>query len=472
MIRKSCSLIGRIGLFLSVASCTLMPTYHRPSVSMTDAFKEEGIWHHAKPDDQAPRGVWWAVFHDAKLNDYEKQLEAGNFELVQAIARYDQATDYYKEQASFLYPDLGAIYGSGYGSGRSRESINSPLARPSYPKMYGSQAFGLASQWELDFWGQIRSAVASAKASAEASQADVENARLSLQSILAAAYMQLRRDDSLIILLTESIAAYQIELDMMQHRHDEGISSGLDVARSQTLLEQTKAQKYQALSDRSVQEHGIALLLGLNPAQFSIEPGALVPAYPQIPATVPSDVLQRRPDIAAAERRVEAANDEIGVAKAAFYPQISLGMVAGIMNTQNGGLLSAPDRFWSMGPLAFLNIFDAGLRQAVVDQAEAKTREVTAAYRQTVLNGFREVEDNLARLHYLSDVDQHESLAVKAAEHTFDLADNLYREGAANYLDVVDAEIAKLSTEQTELDVQQARLVATVGLIESIGGVW
>jgi NodT family efflux transporter outer membrane factor (OMF) lipoprotein len=439
---------------------------------MTNAFKEEGIWHHAKPDDQAPKGVWWDVFHDEKLNEFEKQLETGNFELVQAVERYDQATDYYKEQASFLYPDLGAIYGSGYGSGQSLESINSPLSRPGYPKMNGSQSFGLASQWELDFWGQIRSAVASAKASAEASQADVENARLSLQSILAAAYMQLRRDDSLIILLTESIAAYQIELDMMQHRHDEGIASGLDVARSQTLLEQTKAQKYQALSDRSVQEHGIALLLGLNPAQFSIEPGALVPAYPQIPATVPSDVLQRRPDIAAAERRVEAANDEIGIAKAAFYPQISLGMVAGIMNTQSGGLLAAPDRFWSMGPLAFLNIFDAGLRKAVVDQAESKTREVTAAYRQTVLNGFREVEDNLARLHYLSDVDQHESLAVKAAEHTFDLADNLYREGAANYLDVVDAEIAKLSTERTELDVQQARLVATVGLIESIGGVW
>lgn len=468
MTRKFLSCIGRIGFLVSVTSCTLMPTYHRPSVSMTDAFKEEGIWHHAKPDDQAPKGIWWEVFHDVKLNDFEKQLEAGNFELVQAVARYDQALDYYKEQSSFLYPDLGAIY----DSGRNRESLNRPLRRPGSPNVFGSQAFGLTSQWELDFWGQIRSAVASAKASAEASQADVENARLSLQSILASAYMQLRRDDSLITLLTESISAYQIELDMMQHRHDVGISSGLDVARSQTLLEQTKAQKFQALSDRSIQEHGIALLLGLNPAQFSIEPGALVPAYPQIPATVPSAVLQRRPDIAAAERRVEAANDEIGVAKAAFYPQISLGMVAGFMNTQNGGLLSAPNRFWSMGPLAFLNIFDAGLRQAVVDQAEAKTREVTAAYRQTVLNSFREVEDNLSRLHYLSDEDEHETLAVKAAEHTFDLADNLYREGAANYLDVVDAEIAKLSTERTELDVQQARLVATVGLIESIGGIW
>ena len=458
----------RIGFFLSVTSCTLMPTYHRPSVSMTDSFKEEGIWHHAKPDDQAPKGVWWLVFNDPKLNDFEKQLETGNFELVQAIARYDQATDYYKEQSSFLYPNLSTIY----DSGRNRESINRPLRRPGSPNVYGSQAFGLTSQWQLDFWGQIRSAVASAKASAEASQADVENARLSLQSILATAYMQLRRDDSLIMLLTQSIAAYQLELDMMQHRHDVGISSGLDVARSQTLLEQTKAQKYQALSDRAVQEHGIALLLGLSPSQLSIEPSALVPAYPQIPATVPSDVLQRRPDIAGAERRVEAANDEIGVAKAAFYPQISLGMFAGFMNTQNGGLLSAPNRYWSMGPLAFLNIFDAGLRQAVVDQAEAKTREVTAAYRQTVLNGFREVEDNLARLNYLSSVDEHETLAVKAAEHTFDLANNLYREGAANYLDVVDAEIAKLDTEQTELDVQQARLVATVGLIEYIGGVW
>ncbi|MDE2344047.1 MAG: efflux transporter outer membrane subunit [Betaproteobacteria bacterium] len=451
-----------------LSGCSLIPDYSRPDVPMTPAFKEEGPWHVAHPADQAPRGEWWTVFHDPLLDGMEKQLETGSFELAAALARYDAANAYFSEQNARLYPEIDAVG----NLQTNRESVNRPLRGPSLPNVYGNTALGVGTLYEIDLWGHIRSAVTSAEALAEASRQDVESVRLSLQAQLAADYFQLRGFDSQIQLYADSIKAYQSELQLMQRRHDEGIVSGLDVARSQTLLEETEALKFKAMSQRALYEHAIAALLGQSPSAFSIAPKPLVSVYPEVPATIPSQVLQRRPDIAAAERRVVAANANVGVARAAFFPEISLGALGGFQNTGNGALLTAPNSFWTLGPLAFFNIFDAGLREAAVKQAMAQTGEAAANYRNTVLTAFKEVEDNLSKLHYLSEQHAHQLAAVAAARHTYDIATNRYREGVVSYLEVIDAENAKLRTERVELDVRTARVEASVGLIRAIGGAW
>ncbi len=453
---------------LALAGCSLIPEYSRPTTPATEAFKEDGTWHYAHPADQIKRGEWWALFQDPLLDGMEKELETGNLELAAALARYDAANAFFSEESARLYPQINAIG----DRTTNRESINRPLRGPALPNVYGDKTVGVGFMYEIDLWGHIRSAIASAEALAQASRQDVESVRLSLQARLATEYVLLRGLDSQIQLFTDSIKAYQSELDLMQHRHDEGIVSGLDVARSQTLLEETQALKFKAVSQRALHEHAIAVLLGKAASSFSIAPQPLMAVYPNIPATIPSQVLQRRPDIAAAERRVAAANDTVGVARAAFFPEISLGAVGGFQNTGGGMLLTSPNSFWSLGPFAFYNIFDAGLRQAAVDQATARTNEAAAIYRQTVLNAFKEVEDNLALLHYLEEENRHQKAAVVAAEHTYDLATNRYLGGAVSYLEVIDAENAKLRTERVELDIRTARMEASVGLIRAIGGSW
>ncbi len=453
---------------IGMAGCSLIPDYHRPDSPMTDTFKEDGDWHHAHPADQTKRGEWWVVFHDPLLDQMENQLETGSLELAAALARYDAANAFFSGQSARLYPEINAIG----NSDTNRESVNRPLRGPGLPNMYGDKAIGVGTLYEIDLWGHIRSAITSAEALAEASRQDVESVRLSLQAQLATDYFLLRGTDSQIRLLEDSVKAYESELLLMQRRHDEGIVSGLDVARSETLLEETQALKFKAIAQRAQYEHAIAALLGQSPSTFSIPSQPLVVVYPNVPATIPSQVLQRRPDISAAERRVAAANATVGVARAAFFPEISLGAFGGFQNTGGGALMTAPNSFWSLGPLAFYNIFDAGLRQAAVDQTMAQTREAAAVYRQTVLDAFKEVEDSLALLHYLAEQNNHESAAVKAAEHTFDLANNRYREGAVSYLEVIDAENAKLRTERVELDIRTARMEASVSLIRAIGGAW
>ncbi len=452
----------------ALAGCSLIPEYSRPTTPTTDTFKEDGTWHYAHPADQAKRGEWWTVFHDPLLDQMENQLETGSLELAAALARYDAANAFFSEESARLYPQINAIG----NTDTNRESANRPLRGPGFPNVYGNQAVGVGFLYEIDLWGHIRSAITSAEALAQASSQDVESVRLSLQAQLATQYIQLRGLDSQIKLFIDSIIAYKSELEMMERRHDQGIVSGLDVARSQTLLEETEALKSNAESQRALREHAIAALLGQSASSFTIAPQPLVAVYPNIPATVPSLVLQRRPDIAAAERRVVAANATVGVARAAFFPEISLGALGGFQNTGGGMLINSPNSFWSLGPLAFYNIFDAGLREAAVRQTMAQTSEAVAIYRQTVLTAFKEVEDSLAQLHYLGEENQHQSAAVVAARHTYDLANNRYREGAVSYLEVIDAENAKLRTERVELDIRTARMQASVGLIRAIGGSW
>ncbi len=469
--RKTVRALTMILAAVGVAGCSLMPDYHRPDMPKTETFKEDGLWRLSRPADKQPRGDWWVHYHDPELDVLESKLNQDNLVIQEALARYDAATAFLTEENAQLYPEIN-LTGNEL---TNRQSVNRPHRGQGQPNIYGNTALGGGFIYEIDFWGAIRSAIASAEASAAASKADIESARLSLEAMLATSYIKLRGLDAELGLLRFSIDAYDKELQMMQRRHDQGTVSGLDVARSEALLEQTRGQLARVTGTRALYEHALAVLVGQVPSQFSLAEDAQWTTkivYPLIPSAIPSTVLQRRPDIAAAERRVAAANAEIGVARAAFYPTISLAALGGFQNTGYGPLLSTPNSFWSLGPLAFFNIFDAGARQAVVDQASAKTRVATAAYKNTVLNAFREVEDSLSQLHNLSEQDQHELLAVKAARHTYDLAINRYREGAVSYLEVIDAENVRLATERSELNVGTARLQASVDLIRAIGGSW
>ena len=458
--------ISLLGLLVSLTGCSLIPDYIKPKTPVVEAFKEDGPWHLAHPADQMPRGEWWKGFKDPVLDSLEGRLDTGSLELVAALARHDQAEALFAGQSARELPELDA----GGAFATNRQSANRPLRGANQPNVYGAATLQAGLNYELDLWGRVRSAVASAQGLAEASAADVESVRLSLHAQLANSYIQLRGLDSQIVLLADSISAYERQAVLVGHLHDEGVVSGLDVARSQTLLEETRAQKTHAQSRRSLNEHAIAALLGEPASSFTVTPAPLVAAYPEAPVTVPSAVLQRRPDVASAERRVMAANADIGVARAAFYPTLYLGAEGGFQNLGGANLISTPNSFWSLGPLAFFSIFDAGRREAVVQQASAQ--EATAQYRLTVLNAFKEVEDNLSLLHYLGEENESQSRATEAARHTYNLAMNRYREGAVSYLEVIDAENAKLRTEQAQLGIVVQRMQADVGLVRALGGDW
>jgi len=460
--------ISLLGLLVSLTGCSLIPDYIKPTPPVVEAFKEDGPWRLAHPADQMPRGNWWMGFKDPILDSLEARLDSSSLELAAALSRHDQAEALFAGQSARELPevDLGGAFTT------NRQSANRPLRGINQPNVYGATTIQAGLNYELDLWGRVRSAVASAQGLAEASAADVESVRLSLHAQLANSYIQLRGLDSQILLLTDSIAAYERQAVLVGHLHDEGVVSGLDVARSQTLLEETRAQKTHAQSLRALNEHAIAVLLGESASSFTVTPAPLVAVYPDVPVTVPSAVLQRRPDVASAERRLMSANADIGVARAAFYPTLYLGAEGGFQNLGGANLVSTPNSFWSLGPLAFFSIFDAGRREAVVRQATARTQEVTALYKATVLNAFKEVEDNLSLLHYLGEENESQSRATEAARHTYNLAMNRYREGAVSYLEVIDAENAKLRTEQAQLGIVVQRMQADVGLVRALGGDW
>lgn len=455
-------------LMAGIAGCSMLPDYIKPQTSLPEVFKEEGPWHFAQPLDAMPRGEWWKGFKDPLLNDLEGRVTHHNWELAQALARYDQANALLAGQQAAQLPEID----SGDNFTTNRQSANRPLRGSNQPNVYGITTLQAGFSYELDLWGRVRSAVASAQALESASAADVESLRLSLQSQVASLYIQLRGLDSQMQLLDESITTYTKQVKLMDHRHHEGIVSGVDVGRSQTLLEETRSLKIHTESQRALYEHAIAALLGESISGFSIPSQSLKPVFPDIPATVPAVVLQRRPDIAAAERRVMAANAEIGLAKAAFYPTISLGAQGGFQNTGQGNLISTPNSFWSLGPSAFFSIFDAGRRDAAIKQATARTQEASARYKSTVLTAFKEVEDQLSLLHHLSDESLSNLKALEAARHTYDLAMNQYQEGATSYLEVIDAEVTKLRTEQASLSLSVQRMQASVALVRALGGDW
>ena len=469
MGRNVCLRMLAGSLLLALAGCSLAPTYQRPTMTVPDAYKEtSSLWIQAAPGDMQPRGDWWKLFGDATLDELENRLDQANPSVAVALARYDLASAFESELSSGLFPHIGAEA----SPTNNRQSNNRPLRSSSQPDEYDANTAQFSADYELDLWGRIRNEVAAGKAQAQAADADLSSAKLSLQAQLADLYILLRGYDIQAHILDSSLDAYRKGLVMTQNRLAGGIDSGLSVARAQNQLSDAMAQAAEVTAQRALTEHAIASLVGEPASSFSLPAVDAQIALPSIPVGIPSTLLQRRPDIAAAERRTFAANADIGVARAAFYPDFSLSAILGWQNTGNGSLLTAGNRMWALGPTAMLSIFDGGLRRAREREARAAFDEAAGQYRQTVLNAFQQVEDNLSLLTNLSSEAHDEDAAATAAGQSAQIATNRYSEGIVNYLDVVTAQTSYLQAERNAEQVRTRRLQASVNLVRALGGGW
>jgi NodT family efflux transporter outer membrane factor (OMF) lipoprotein len=455
-------------LAMLLTGCSLAPVYKAPVVDVPEAYKESGPWQAAAPADQSERGDWWQGYGDETLNDLEAKVDAANPDLAAAVDRYAQARAYLDQTRSGLFPE---IVGSGLAT-HNRQSDNRPLRSASQPDEYKDNLVTAQMGYELDLWGRVRNLVAAGRADAQATAADLASVRLSLHAELASDYVSLRGLDAQEKLLTDTVAAYHQALQLTQDRFAGGIASGLDVARAHTQLDSARALTTDVRAQRALLEHAIASMVGVPASKFSLPTRVGDLPLPAIPTELPSTLLERRPDIAAAERRAAAANANIGVARAAFFPNISLTASGGYENTGGAGWLTAANSLWSIGPHISLPIFDAGRRRAIDAQARAAFDEASDRYRSTALAAFQQVEDNLALLHLLGDEAKYEDAAVASAQDTLDLALDRYRNGAVNYLEVVDSQTAALQAQRTSLTLRDRQLRASVGLIRALGGGW
>jgi len=468
MKRAEGMLCSGAALILLLSACSLAPPLKIPVVPAGDAYKEIGPWTQAQPADRLPRDSWWALYGNAELDGLEKRLIDGSPTLAAALANYAQARALAAQARAGLFPTLGL----NASAERNRESINAPLRGPTTPTYFNSNTLGGSVSYELDLWGQIRNEVAAGEANAAASAADLENARLSLIAQLVDDYIQLRSLDRDSAILDDTVQNFTRALELTVQRHDAGIAPGLDVAQAQTQLNAARSQAAQTLAQRALMEHAIAALLGVSASTFSLEPQIVAIELPQTPSGVPSTLLERRPDIAGAQRRMIAANANIGVARAAYFPSLTLGAQGGFQSTAVSNLLSAPSSFWAIGPNALLSVFDGGLRRAQVAQARAEFDASAANYRGTVVGAFQQVEDSLATINHYHDASIDEKAAVDAAQRTLDFSMALYKQGAADYLTVVTSQTALLQTQLESLNLDTIQLTASVDLIRALGGGW
>jgi NodT family efflux transporter outer membrane factor (OMF) lipoprotein len=455
-------------LVLLLGACSLAPPLKTPDIPTANAYKENGPWAPAQPADRLPRDSWWTLYDNAELDGLQKRLIAGNPTLAAALANFAQARALADQARAGLFPTVGL----NAGVERARESAHAPLIGPTTPRYYDTNTLGGSVNYELDLWGQIRNEVAAGEANAAASAADLENARLSLIAQLAEDYIQLRSLDRDSDILDQTVNAYTRALTLTEQRHDAGIAPGLDVSQAQTQLDAARSQAAQTLAQRALMEHAIAALLGVSASTFSIQPQIVAITLPQIPSGVPTTLLERRPDISAAQRRMIAANANIGVARAAYFPTLTLGAQGGFQSTAFSNWLSAPSSFWAIGPNALLTVFDGGLRRAQVAQARAEFDASAANYRGTVVSAFQQVEDDLATLNHYHDATVEEKAAVDAAQRSLDFALVLYKQGATDYLTVVTSQTALLQTQLQALDLDTLQLRASVDLIRALGGGW
>ncbi len=453
---------------LLLGGCSLAPPLKTPDIPTAATYKEIGPWTQAQPGDRLPRDSWWTLYDNPELDELQKRLIAGNPTLAAALADYAQARALNDQARAGLFPSLGV----GAGVERARESVNDPLRGPTAPTQYNANMLGGSVSYELDLWGRIRNEVAAGEANAAAAAADLENARLSLIAQLVDDYVQLRSLDREGAILDQTVTAYTRALGLTKQRHDAGIAPGLDVSQAQTQLNVARSQAAQTLAQRALMEHAIAALLGMSASTFSIDARRVDIELPKIPSGVPSTLLQRRPDIAAAQRRMIAANANIGVARAAYFPSLTLGAQGGFQSSAFSNWLSAPSSFWAIGPNALLSVFDGGLRRAQVAQARAEFDASAANYRSAVVDAFQQVEDSLATLNHYHDAALEEKAAVDAAQHTLDLSMTLYVKGATDYLTVVTSQTAVLQTQLEALNLDTLQLRASVDLIRGLGGGW
>ncbi len=452
-----------------LAACSLAPTYHAPVLqAVPEQYKEAGAWMPATPADTQPRGPWWNDFKDPQLDELERRLSQSNPDLQAALARYQQSHAISRQAFSALFPELDI----GASVMRELPSANAPQEFPNPPT---ADVFttGLNLAWEIDLFGRLRNQAAAAKARAQASAADLAALDLSLQAELATDYFSLRGADSVVQLLNDSIKQYDTAWEQTRHRYDTGTAAATDVDQADTLRQNARAQLSAVLLQRAQLEHAIAVLLGEPPAAFSLAPAPLTAEPPALDTGLSSTLLQRRPDVASAERTVAAANAGIGVARAAWFPVISLQSAAiGFESVATSDLFSRPSRYWGIGPGVDLPLLDAGGRAALNRQARAAYDETVANYRKTALTAYQEVEDALASLHHLGDAQQADEAAAKSATSAAYHADQRYAAGVADYIEVTTTHTAALSAESAVLQAHTARMNAAVALVRALGGGW
>ncbi len=457
-------------LCLLAAACSQAPLRELPAAPLAAAYKEIAPWTPAQPADDLPRTAWWTLYADAELDALQQRLIANSPDLAAALARYQQVQAATAQARADQYPSLALSANS--QSDRQAEQRPLRVLGPLSPDLYRSNTLGVDLEYEIDLWGRVRNQVAAGVALSQAAQADLASARLSLQAQLADSYLLLRGIDRDAALLRDTQLAYAKALDLVTRRHDEGLASGLDLARAQAQLEATRSQAHQADAQRALIEHTIAALVGETASAFSLPPRTTEIALPPIPVGLPSTLLQRRPDIAAAERRVAAANASVGVARAASFPAVTLSALVGYQSSEVGSFIRAPNTFWAVGPTLVLNLFDAGKRDAELARVEAVLDEAGAKYRSVVISAFAQVEDNLALLNHYGAAARSENAALSAAQRALELATTRYREGAANYLEVVSAQTTALTAQRSALDLATRQRRASVQLVRALGGGW
>lgn len=453
---------------LSIGGCAVGPKYNRPAVQVPPAYKEAGDWKPAQPNDQNLGGAWWEIFQDLQLNGLEDQINVSNQNLKAAEAQYTQARALLRYDRASYYP---SIFG-GASATRNRISNNRPPSLNTDGVTYSDFQIPLELSYEVDVWGRVRKTVESQRSQAQASAADLATVNLSLHAQLALFYFQARSLDAQEQLLNSTVTEYEQAFQLTESRFKGGLASEVEVQQASTQLETTRAQAIDVGVLRAQNEHAIATLIGKPASSFHLSPLPLTSPPPSIPLELPSELLERRPDIAAAERRMAAANAQIGVAKAAYYPNISLGAAGGFESGVITTLLSGPSIFWSAGASAIAPIFDGGRRRANTDQAIAAYDQTVANYRETVLGGFQQVEDNLAALRILEKEADTQQRAVLASQKYLELSLTRYRGGITSYLEVTTAQSAALTDEVTAVNILGRRMTSAVLLIQALGGGW
>jgi NodT family efflux transporter outer membrane factor (OMF) lipoprotein len=439
-----------------LSACTVGPDYVRPEVKVPDAWKE-APYKTAEPSDTLPRGNWWARFGDPLLDQFERDVIAANPTLQVAEANYRQAQAAIRAARAGLFPSVGASVTGTRSGGRDRGAST-------------DLSLGAQLSWEIDLWGRVRRSIEASESAAQASSADLENVRLSLQADVAKSYLALRVTDARRKVLDDTVAAYERSLALTENRYNAGVAARAEVVQAQSQLLGARTQQVDVQAARAQLEHAIAALTGRLPSELTIEPSTTPPKLPDVPPGVPSTLLERRPDVAAAERRVAAANAQVGVATAAIYPDLTLGASAGFAGSALANWLSLPNRFWSVGPALAATLFDAGLRRAQRDEQVAAYDATVANYRQTVLTAFREVEDALSTLRILAEEAAVQQQALAAARQSLELTTNQYKAGLVGFLNVVVVQAQAFAEERDAIDLQGRRYAATIDLIKALGG--
>jgi NodT family efflux transporter outer membrane factor (OMF) lipoprotein len=450
-----------------LAGCDLAPPYHAPLTRVPATYKETAAFQPSRPADDVRRGAWWRGFGDPVLDGLEQQVDGASPTLAASLAVLQQARAYAAEAQAGLYPTFSV----GGEINTDRQSARRPLRGRDQPNQYLANTISAQAQYEIDLWDKVANAVRAGRDAAQATAADVENTRLSLHAELASDYIDLCGLDAQSRVLENAVVAYRQAMQVTQNRFAGKIASGIDVSRARNQLDNAQAALVETASKRALAEHAIAVLVGKQPAALSLPERRWSLVIPDVSPGLPSTLLERRPDVASAERQMAAANATIGVARAAFYPTLSLDILYGLQDT-GFNLFSLPNDFWAIGPGLALPLFEGGLRRAEEAAAVAQFKLAEARYRQTVLRAFQDVEDALSQLRLLAEEAGHLDAAVRAAQQTVTMTTNLYRDGAISSLDLVVAQTSELQSEQAATDLRTRRVQAAVALIRALGGGW